>query len=391
MDSAASPAPNQTRSSGRFYRPELDALRFFAFFSVFLEHAVRYWIPSANAERSIFGPLLETVRDTGEFGLCLFFLLSAYLITELLLREERRTGTVHLKAFYTRRILRIWPLYFAMVGFGYVLSLVRPAYPWGLGRLISYLLLVGNLYTARYGQAENPAGPLWSISLEEQFYLLWPSVAKHGPRALRVVSVALVIVSFLAIYVLLDHGVSRDVGVWCNSLVQFLYFGVGALIALRLQGRMPDLRAGVRVSAFLGGIALWFAGDLCFHVAEPGTGPPWRTMLGYGVVASGCVLLVTGVLGAPSNWFPSALVYLGKISYGLYVFHLLALTVSYSIVWRFTHGLTSASPLPGALGLVHVPLALALTIILAMTSYRFFETPFLKIKERFTFVQSRTI
>lgn len=391
MNSTASPMVDQRRGSGRFYRPELDALRFFAFLSVFFEHAVRYWLPSDSTTQSASGSFLYMIRDTGGFGLCLFFLLSAYLITELLLREQSRTGTVHLRAFYTRRILRIWPLYFAMVGFGYVLSLVRPSYPWGLGRLISYLLLVGNLYTAKYGQAANPAGPLWSISLEEQFYLLWPSVAKRGPRVLRIVSIALVILSFFAIYVLLERGASRDVGVWCNSLAQFLFFGVGALIALQLRGRMPQLRPSLRVVAFLSGVGLWFVADVFLHVVDLGTGPPLPTMLGYAVVALGCGLLVAGVLGAPARWFPAALVYLGKISYGLYVFHLLALTLSYSIVWRFSREASAASHPSRLLGFVHVPFALTLTIVFAMISYRFFETPFLKVKERFTFVQSRTI
>ena len=101
-----------------FYRPELDLLRFVAFLLVFLSHGL--WAD--------LSPVTLAISKAGVSGLALFFLLSSYLITELLLREHASTGTVHLKAFYLRRVLRIWPLYLlallmatvlARFGFGY--------------------------------------------------------------------------------------------------------------------------------------------------------------------------------------------------------------------------------------------------------------------------------
>src|ERR1700722_6435581 len=85
----------------RFYRPELDALRFFAFLGVLLHHG-----PKPQG-------FLTVVSDAGSFGLLMFFLLSAYLITELLFREREQTGTISWKHFFVRRALRIWPLYYA--------------------------------------------------------------------------------------------------------------------------------------------------------------------------------------------------------------------------------------------------------------------------------------
>jgi len=85
----------QAPTAGRFYRPELDIVRFLAFFLVFIHH--------------VFGfqtPLSRTVGGIGALGMCLFFFLSSYLITELLQREKRTTGRVHLRAFYIRRALR---------------------------------------------------------------------------------------------------------------------------------------------------------------------------------------------------------------------------------------------------------------------------------------------
>src|SRR5215469_2707913 len=97
-----------------FYRPELDILRFFAFLGIYLYHSMpldpaiysRYRLPHW------FGQLMAAIANSGRWGVTLFFLLSGYLITSLLLRERWIKGDVNLRAFYLRRILRIWPLYF---------------------------------------------------------------------------------------------------------------------------------------------------------------------------------------------------------------------------------------------------------------------------------------
>ena len=100
--------PDRQNKQPRFYLPQLDALRFFAFFAVFLLHTLpaiivenhpRQWQPLALVGGAI--------QRSGENGVQLFFLLSAYLITELLTKEKRETGDIHLKMFYIRRILRI--------------------------------------------------------------------------------------------------------------------------------------------------------------------------------------------------------------------------------------------------------------------------------------------
>src|SRR5437660_1432973 len=96
----------------RFYRPELDCLRFFAFFAVFVYHTLS-GEPAYYAARHVpLATLLASAASAGRFGVDLFFLLSAFLITELLVREQEQFGKLDLRSFYLRRILRIWPLYF---------------------------------------------------------------------------------------------------------------------------------------------------------------------------------------------------------------------------------------------------------------------------------------
>ncbi|HEY0745209.1 MAG TPA: acyltransferase family protein, partial [Steroidobacteraceae bacterium] len=101
----------------RYYRPELDVLRFFAFFMVFLSHVVpgddvfyrQLHIPPRAAD------LIVNAASGGAFGVDLFFTLSAFLITTLLLREKELHGTINISSFYVRRALRVWPLYFAFL------------------------------------------------------------------------------------------------------------------------------------------------------------------------------------------------------------------------------------------------------------------------------------
>src|SRR4051812_6146531 len=154
-----------TQSRARFYRPELDLLRFVAFLAVFLHHAIPpYARMHDGLEHS--RAILIFVREIGSYGMSLFFVLSSYLITELLLREKQATGTVHMRAFYTRRILRIWPLYFGFLAFCVVLPhFVRKVAPLETGRVLAFVFLAGNWFTGRAGFTANPASPLWSISL----------------------------------------------------------------------------------------------------------------------------------------------------------------------------------------------------------------------------------
>src|SRR5271170_4480502 len=126
-----------------FYRPGLDILRALAFLLVFVAHGLASHIDKPSQ--------IGAIARAGEFGVCVFFFLSSYLITELLLREKRDTGTILIPAFYARRILRIWPLYFAMIGVGWLYGLVSPTHTLSVAWLLSLLLLFTNWYTVDHG------------------------------------------------------------------------------------------------------------------------------------------------------------------------------------------------------------------------------------------------
>jgi peptidoglycan/LPS O-acetylase OafA/YrhL len=387
----------------KFYRPELDGLRFFAFFSVFIHHSLQSFSTDAWGQLArALGPaapavlgVASLVEQTGNFGMSLFFVLSAYLITELLLIEWKRTGTVRIRDFYTRRILRIWPLYFFFLGFIAVLGIFYPeTFAISGGRLAAFLLLSANWYLIYHSFPPVVVGILWSISVEEQFYLIWPGIVKlgHGRRGAAIASGVFALVSVLTLLYLGGKGTYCE-AVWFNSLVEFLFFAVGAQIALFALGRPLKLHAGLRVLLILSGLGLWLVAAGATHIMlQPGA-PLYRGQLlaGYGLVALGTSLLFFGVLGIRAEVVPQWLRYLGKISYGLYVYHILmrmpahwvVLTVAEKLNWQGKLLIAARSAIP--------LVALAFTIGIAALSYRYLESPFLRLRRRFTTVASRPV
>jgi peptidoglycan/LPS O-acetylase OafA/YrhL len=366
----------------RFYHPELDILRFFAFFLVFLHHAVphdpafwtRYGVPNAVAQ------VIGGVGALGAFGVDVFFALSAYLITELLLREKTLIGDLDLKSFYLRRILRIWPLYFFFLALAGVLTVVLPGQKIGWQAALAFLFLGGNWWIVLRGFPSSVIFPLWSVSIEEQFYLFWPPLvrklrASHmAALAFTMVAIAWAVRAYLG-----THG-ATETQVWCNTLARLDPIAAGILVAVFLRGETPELSAHKRVAMIAFGIAcLAMAGNFWSIKADPLTTP--RILAGYPVVAIGAVALLLGVLSSARMLSKSFFVYLGKISYGLYVYHVLGLMVS---DYAMPHAETS---LPRYL--VRDAIALSLTVGFAAASFRWLETPFLGIKQRFTHVLSR--
>jgi peptidoglycan/LPS O-acetylase OafA/YrhL len=344
-------------------------------------------------------PKENVIAPIGAYGLCLFFFLSSYLITELLLREQANSGTVHVKAFYVRRILRIWPLYFAFLLFGKLLGRIFTPFHLETSRLAAFVLLAGNFYMTRFGSSNSPVEILWSISVEEQFYLIWPTLARFGgKRLLQVASVMAVLGAWLALYTSSTQqpaamGVEFDGAIWCNSLVQFQFFAYGALCSILLRGKLVRWSLASRIGAFALGLASWFAASFLFRVShsfELDRLPKSALIGGYTLIAAGCLLMFLSLMGISVRSIPRSLIYLGKISYGLYVFHWLMLEVVFLVPYLLSgqhNYVRSSLPVFAAKSLV----AFGATIVVAALSYRFFESPFLALKKRFTFVTSRAV
>jgi len=357
----------------RYYRPELDLLRLFAFSLVFLSHVApgdeafyaQLRIPPALAD------VLISVAAGGAFGVDLFFALSSFLITTLLLREGRVRGSIDVSKFYLRRILRIWPLYFVFLFiFTPVLHFVLPNDSMPIKYIAAFALLSGNWACVAWGFPHSVASPLWSVSIEEQFYLAWPLVIRRWLHHLVPVALVLLAVSFIARFYLVYQGAVHP-QIWCNTLARLDPIACGALIAVYVQRKEQQTLAALptwsRVLLLVIGITILTASARYGDFVGP------RALIVYPAVTAACIALLIAALNlkiATDTKTTRALIYLGRISYGLYIFH---------SMFVMLFGVVSAHD-PGDRS-VRIVSALLATIAIASISYHLLESPFLRIKD----------
>ncbi|WP_158615347.1 acyltransferase [Acidipila sp. EB88] len=367
------------KASSRFYRPELDALRFFAFFAVFLTHGLRIDVThgilrhhAALAQGIIF------LHRVGGFGLSLFFFLSAFLITTLLVIEKDRTGDVDLKSFYVRRILRIWPLYFCYIAVAFVVGHYWADAAFNVRALLSFYLLSANWYVLTVGLLTPMVSFLWSISVEEQFYLVWPTVMrKMTITGMRNFCIALIVLAVATAAYLGAHH-NSFIHMWFNSAVEMLFFAAGGLMALRYGLRKQKESMAMALGGLVVGLGCWvLANRLIGFTLEDSPESGRYAAVVYPLVAAGSAALLWAFLHMPKFLIRRELVYLGRISYGLYVFHGFALLIGEIFV---------GPHLRAHLWLI---VSFLLSVLLATLSYEYFEKPFLRLKHRFEVVHSR--
>lgn len=363
-----------------FYRPELDVLRFCAFLAVFVVHSAVYPVSELLAHHiPLWAAEIElSVARAGAYGVDVFFVLSAYLITELLLREKQEKGKLDVKSFYIRRMLRIWPLYYFFVPLVALVPFLNPLHAFSARYVAAFLLLAGNWSFVLFGWPNSVAVPLWSISVEEQFYLLWPPmVSKLSRRKIILSAIGMVILAnAVRVWALWRHSTSQQL--WGNTFAHLDSIAAGILIAALLRGAAPKIAMVWRFALLVGAATiLSIRGHYVTILPDDALG--WRgTILGYPLVTVACAVIVLAFIGTPLR--SSVLIYLGKISYGLYVYHLMCIAICDRVLPE-GHGLLNV--------FLNKSLALGLTISIAALSYAVLEQPFLRLKRKFTYVQSR--
>jgi peptidoglycan/LPS O-acetylase OafA/YrhL len=363
----------------RFYQPELDGLRFYAFLGVFVCHTLPYEPAFYRGLHMPLPWLWGAISKSGAAGVDLFFALSAFLITSILLRERQQTGGISLRRFYLRRILRIWPLYFFLIALGVVLShtMAHQSLPWYY--VAGYLLFVGNWVHAVFGQPASICSPLWTVSIEEQFYLIWPLLMKLFGRR------GMIIAGFITLLLATVSRVGFMLAGWSGG---FIYYGstsrsdslaLGILLALFVD-RLPRLARAMRWLLLAGGLTGWMVSSIWLN-EQPGP-VDIRMVLGRLLVALAAGAILYAALDSRSRLLRGDWVLrLGKISYGLYMLHLTVILIMVSLL----------HPVWGWQLLGTKLLAFAMTIVVALASYRWVESPFLRMKDRFATVLSRPV
>jgi peptidoglycan/LPS O-acetylase OafA/YrhL len=359
----------------RDYIPALDGLRFVAFLLVFCHH------------QELFAriPGLSFLYTRGWIGVDLFFALSAYLLTHLLSTEFRKTNTISIKKFYLRRILRIWPLYFSFIGLSVAIYFFyRHSFSSEiLLRIAGLFTLTDNVLSATEGYNPLPfAKHLWTIAYEEQFYIFIPLVVLWLMRSrtgFGIFLLVLVFILFNGIRLWFIHEEIPHPAIWVlpvthfESIVLGVVLGAGGMdfVARKIS---PAMAPVIAVIAFI---------LIC--IAAPLDEIDYHLVLTYPCVGVFTSMIVYASLkndGLNRFLATRAMVFFGKRSYGLYVFHLLGSGAA-------NLGVGHVDGVPSALA--SFIYALAFTITAAIFSYEYLETPFLRWKRKFEIISSRPI
>lgn len=392
----ANPSPNEMKKGlERAYFPELDSLRFFAFLMVFGFHHglpdLGGWIRDILAMTidlpililfgtggigNRLGPAVDhALSRNGWIGVNLFFTLSGFIITRLLLREELQYGRIDWSAFWVRRILRIWPLYYLIFLIGFLglpfsdrihgIGLSSPQMPW-------FGLFLGNWSMIHFGPiGSDILSILWSVCVEEQFYIFIPMViAILGTRGRWIFAISGILIAILQRISLARSGVEQY-QITYNSVAQMDSILAGVLLALALNHELIRNTIVHLTKKYL----IWLILPVSLFLIT-------RNHLGHEIVLRQVVdpvaiwlvaVVWIMVAAAGSSRFSRilswpAFVGAGKISYGLYMWHEILLSL-------FGSGF----------------ITLAAVILTAWLSYEFLEKPVLRYKRRWSRVESRPV
>lgn len=361
------------------YIPELDSLRFFAFLLVLIHHA----------GYSALIDSWEVVAKYGWMGVDLFLCLSAFLFSRLLYAEYQATGTVLVKNFYIRRALRIWPLYLLFFIIAVTLTVQKDGWSDSLTtRALGMLTFTDNFMAARWGynNAILYSNHLWTISYEEQVYLLIPWVLlflyRRKPSTAGLLLLGMGLFGTFIRAFMIYRGTNHP-DIWVLPFSHFDSVLGGIVIGLGILDK-PLKKIPNLIWLTLGILALWQVTQL-----PNVTKIQWELMLTYPLIGIGTSLIIYSVtqgnLWALSPLFRvKPLTYLGKISYGLYVYHKLGIFLAYQMIKQFIE--PSSNLAYRVSGLL---LSFLVTVVISVISYEAFEKIFLRMKDRFATIKSR--
>jgi peptidoglycan/LPS O-acetylase OafA/YrhL len=355
----------------RRFMPELDVLRGIAVLGVLFFHGFRaeYGELPFTGARRIF--LLAT--QPGALGVNLFFVLSGFLITGILL--DSRSKPDYYRRFYTRRALRILPAYYSLL---ILLGLLHQASPAFLGLSFVYLSNVTGLFGVSMDYH-----PLWSLAVEEHYYIVWPSVVrKLRPRYLAMFSLA------ICIFIPIARAVSFHYGHFQGE-DWYTWFAADGLAAGSLLALV--LRTSIRRTGAKAGAAFLLTGATILLIAGAPFGVMSRqTMLGASLQLTlvnaffAGVLLLFLVVGSSSNKrlvnSPS-LQFFGYISYGLYLIHPMIFRIYDQVTQAFWPWLQPSAG-PFSLIVLRFAIVSAAAVGLSYLSRKYYEEWFLRLKDR---------
>lgn len=383
----------------KVYFKNLDAIRFIAALLVILHHGQYF-----KAEQGVSSwPWMDYIlKDTGRMGVNLFFVLSGFLISYLLFKENSEKGHIHFKNFYIRRMLRIWPLYLA-----YGIGMIVLA-PWvfsklgidtGIGlettivNLVFLLLFAVNVQLAFFPYNKGIVEITWSVCIEEQFYLVWPLLVAAFRNHLKTLFVLMLSIGFLSKLLCLVLPYFFPVtslqlfGINYVLLFDKLeLFGTGMFAAWLLfhKDRFPGFFR-VALQPAVQWVMLLVTALVVFSVAQIPVLSRYYFDHFIHAALFGYLMLLAVAPNSILSLEQPIMKQMGKVSYGIYLFHT---PVCQLVMIVF---LKLFGNVPGIViwELMYPIACVALTCGIAYLSYECFEKYFLRIKSRYAVVQTR--
>ena len=365
----------------KLYFPGLNGVRFIAALLVIIDHTELFksYLGMPTLWANSFSAYL------GAFGVSIFFVLSGFLITYLLL-EEQKEAPIQIKHFYLRRVLRIWPLYYLIVILGFFVVphigfLQVPNYTAEMGDYLGRFLLFAGL-AANVAFVYFPtvafANILWSVAVEEQFYLFWPHVVKFKRNLLRIMLL------LLGGYLTLKF-FAGEVDAKFEELVirtrfsSMILGGIGAYLLFHQSSILNFVYNRFVQGGLIGLFVLLLSNTLEFKSFA------WIQDELISLVVCGLIINIASNRQSLLNLENPVFSYFGKLSFGLYVFHLFAVVL-------VLKGLPAFLPIQSWSPWISYPVTLGLIFLLTTgishLSYTYFESYFLRKKVRFSTVLS---
>lgn len=358
-------------AKSKYYFPQLDSIRGLSFIAIFLFHAIRI------TDKPFFlSGFARYLYSNLPLGLEVFFVLSSFLLTWLGFNEYQKQGNFSFKNYFTRRALRIWPLYFFILFLAFIVIRSIAAYfhyAITLPNAWYYVFFIANFYTIDHVFLLRI---LWTISVEEQFYLFWGLSLKFFYKNLKLVISLLVLVSVsFSIYAITNHRSS-----YFNTLTYLFDFACGSSAAAllfsenKLLGRLKNLSSPGRkifysylvfhfiifyfLNQFSSGLANDFIALICRYI--------FVIYMAFFIARQVAYNSQDTILAKNAP-----LIFTGKISYGLYCYHGITITLLNLLLLKYDieNG-------------IMVIIYFVINYAIATISYFYLERPFLKLKQK---------
>lgn len=350
-----------------------DFFRFFAFFKVFLLH-----LPI------VAFPFLNFIKAGGEIGVYFFFVLSGFLITYIILQEKKDTGTINFKNFMSRRMLRIWPLFYAMILFAFVtpkilavLNLPSSSEGYDPNWLVSLLFLENYkmIFTDSFPNI-SPLRVMWSLCVEEHFYILWGTALYFTKlKNIRFLIIGAIVIALISKIIFYCNNLA-----FLDILTNFDYFAFGAIPALLLvekEKQTVNFVTSISLFAKIGFVIF----TIIYVTLSPHFDFPFKIIIEpifFGILFSSLIFIIlpenSEIKVSDKNIFSK----LGIYTYGLYLTHIIVINLFIKVFEKLNLSIALFWN-----AILFFMTTLAFTIIASIISYAIIEKPFLKLKNYF--------